>query len=56
MKLCDLNPSRPNPGGREKININFYFHTLVPQKVLLKAFIKHFEAPQRSVILKKGLF
>ena len=22
-----LNPSRPNPGRREKINLNFYFHT-----------------------------
>ena len=46
MKLCDLNPSRPN----------FYFYTLVPRKVLLKAFIKHFEPQQRSVILKKCLF
>ena len=22
-----LNPFRPNPGRREKINLNFYFHT-----------------------------
>ena len=23
----NFNPSRPDPGGREKINSNFYFHT-----------------------------
>ena len=23
----DLNPSRPDPGQREKINLNFYFYT-----------------------------
>ena len=23
-----INPSRPDPGRREKINLNFYFHTL----------------------------
>ena len=22
-----LNPSRPNPGQREKLKLNFYFHT-----------------------------
>ena len=22
-----INPSRPDPGRREKINLNFYFHT-----------------------------
>ena len=38
-----INPSRPDPGEREKINLNFYFH---------KAFIKPFEAPQRSVKIK----
>ena len=35
-----------NPGRREKIKLNFYFHTS------LKAFIKPFEAPQRSVEIK----
>ena len=48
-----LNPSHPNPGRREKINLNFYFHTsLWCTKGFinpLKAFIKSFEAPQRSV-------
>ena len=29
------NPSRSNPGQREKINLNFYFHfSVVPRKVL----------------------
>ena len=23
-----FNPARPDPGKREKINLNFYFHTL----------------------------
>ena len=22
-----VNPSLPDPGGKEKINLNFYFHT-----------------------------
>ena len=25
--LYKINPSRPDPGRREKINLNFYFHT-----------------------------
>ena len=37
-----INPSRPNPKRREKINLNFYFHTSLPP----------FEAPQRSVKIK----
>ena len=48
-----FNPSRPDPGQREKIDLNFYFHTsLYASKGFmkaLKAFIKPFEAPQRSV-------
>ena len=24
---ANINPSRPNPGRREKIKLNFYFHT-----------------------------
>ena len=27
IELLHLNPSRPDPGQREKINLNFYFHT-----------------------------
>ena len=67
MLLQDFNPSRPDPGRREKINLNFYFHTslwclrkfykgpLYPLKAPenfsggIKAFIKPFESPQRSV-------
>ena len=24
-----INPSRPNPGQREKVKLNFYFHTFL---------------------------
>ena len=43
-----LNPSRPYPGRREKnfIKLNFKFSHFV------KAFIKPFETPQRSVKIK----
>ena len=27
FKMGNLNPSRPGPGRREKINLNFCFHT-----------------------------
>ena len=27
IELLHLNPSRPDPGQREKLNLNFYFHT-----------------------------
>ena len=27
IELKGVNPSRPDPGRREKINLNFYFHT-----------------------------
>ena len=65
-----INPSRPNPGPREKINLNFYFHTSLrylkrlyeglkgfhktfrDTMKALKAFIKSFEVPQRSVKIK----
>ena len=47
------NPSRPNHKWREKVKINFYFHTsLWCLKRSLKAFIKPFEALQRSVKIK----
>ena len=28
-----LNPSCPNPGRGEKINLNFYFHTFLKNKI-----------------------
>ena len=44
-----IKPSRPNLGQRERINSNFFsYFFVVPQK----AFIKPFEAPQRSVKIK----
>ena len=27
ISFVPFNPSRPNPGWREKIKLNFYFHT-----------------------------
>ena len=46
-----ISPSCPNPGRREMVKLNFYFHTsLWCLKRFLKAFIKPFEAPQRSEI------
>ena len=52
-----FNPSHPNPGRREKISLKFLFSYFFvgPQKGFmkaLKAFIKPFEAPQRSVKIK----
>ena len=49
-------PTRPNPGRREKIKLNFYFHTF--SRCLkrfyegLKVLHKPFEAPQRSVKIR----
>ena len=53
----ELNPQRPNPGQGEKIKLNFYFHTSLcclkkGFMKALKAFIKHFETPQKSVKIK----
>ena len=45
-----LNPSRPSPGRRENVKLNFCFH--IPfgaSKVFMKTYIKPFEAPQRTV-------
>ena len=42
MTKQNINSSRPNPRQRKKTKLNFYFHTS------LWAFIKPFEAPQRS--------
>ena len=56
--FLNFNPSRPDPEEirREKINLNFYFHTsLLCLKRFyegLKAFIKPFEAPQKCVKIK----
>ena len=44
-KLSDINTSRPNPGRRGK-KVKFLFSHF------MKAFIKPFEAPQRSVKIK----
>ena len=44
-----FNPYRPNPGRREKIELNFYFHTSL---WCLKGLHKTFEAPERSVKIK----
>ena len=38
----NLNPSQPNPGRREKINLSLYFHTSFQ---CLKVFMKAFKAP-----------
>ena len=55
-----LNLSRPIPGRREKANLNFYLYTFLcaskdfmkASKAFIKAFIKAFEAPQRSLKIK----
>ena len=53
VKSCHFNPAQ-----REKIKLNFYFHTSLlcsASKGFMKAFkvfIKPFEAPQRSVEIK----
>ena len=55
--ITPFNPSHPDPGQREKINLNFYFHTSL---WYLKRFYeglkglhkKPFEAPQKSVKIK----
>ena len=56
---CQFNPSRPNPKQWEKIKLNFYFLTslwcLKGFIKALKAFIKPFEGPQRSVKIKFSL-
>ena len=54
-----FNPSRPNPGRREKIKLNFIFTLLCGTSKgfmkALKTFIKLFEAPQRIVKIKFNL-
>ena len=57
VHIHSVNSSRPDPGLREKINLNFIFTLLCSGSKgfmkALKAFIKPFETPQRSV--KKSL-
>ena len=52
----EFNPACPNNGQRGKIKLNFYFFTslwcLRSFNEALKAFIKPFEAPERSVKIK----
>ena len=54
--LCDIKPSPSNPGRREKIKLDVYFYTslwcLIGFMKAFKAFVKLFEAPQRSVKIK----
>ena len=57
QSFLGFNPSRSDPGQKEKINFKFLFSHffVVPQKVLwkaIKAFTKPFKAPQRSVKIK----
>ena len=53
IKSFVFNPSRPNPERRENIKLNFYFQiSLWCLKRFYEAFIKPFEAPQRSVKIK----
>ena len=51
-----LNPSRPDPGQREKIDWNVLFNFFCSASKdfakTLKTFIKPFEAPQKSVKIK----
>ena len=49
LKYEALNPSRPDPGRREKIELNFYFHTSCGAP---KGFMKAFKVPQSSVKVK----
>ena len=50
----NITPFRPVPGQREKINLNFYFHTSFRclKRFYEKKGLKPFEASQRSVKIK----
>ena len=55
--FCFINPSRPDPGRREKILIQIFIFTPLCDASkgfmrALKAFIKPFEVPQRRVKIK----
>ena len=58
LKLNCINPSRPNLGRKEKSQIFIFTFLCGASKGFmkaLKAFIKPFEAPQRSVKIKISL-
>ena len=46
-RLCLLNPSRPEPGRRKKINLKFNFHTSF---WFLKRFFKWFEGLHKTFL------
>ena len=48
-RFPEFNPSRPDLGQIEKINLNFYFTLLCGAS---KGIIKPFETPQRSMKIK----
>ena len=56
LSLNPINPYRPDPGRREKINLNFYFTIACGDTKgfvkAFKAFKKPFETPQRNVKIK----
>ena len=56
VRRSSINSSRPDPGRRDKINLNLFFTLLCGASKsfmkALKAFIKPCEAPQRSVKIK----
>ena len=52
LKFTSINPFRLDPGQREIINLNLYFHISLWCLERSKAFIKPFEAPKKSVKMK----
>ena len=55
LNFGKVNPFRPNPRRRDKTNLNFIFTLLCgASKGFMKgkAFIKPFDAPQRSIKVK----
>ena len=50
LNIVYINPFHPYPGRRDKVNLNFHFHTLLwYMKRFYKAFIKPFEAIEELV-------
>ena len=43
--ILNVNPFRPDPGRREKINLNFYFHTSLWG---LKRFYEGLKSPHKT--------
>ena len=56
LSVLKLSPSCPNPRQREKIELNFYFHTslwcLKRCYESVKGLLNLFEEPQRTVQIK----